>query len=126
MFFFESRQSIRVDCPVVNYLGKQVRVSGQTIFGNEGRQILDCFLVVGSRGVGRGQSARLDTFDGRFGNGVGVIPDVVLDPDTAFAHVVSPDLAAVLQVNDVGRGTHRCDRYEEETAGQQVGDTRAH
>ena len=70
-----------------------------------GRGRSDIGDLGGSSGTVNGRGATsVDALDGRFGDGVGVVAEVVLDAIfvLAFADLVGPDGASILEMNDVG------------------------
>ncbi len=101
-------EGIGIDLPVADDLFGHVRLVAERGrgWGNVGDIGID-----GGSGVNRGDATGLDVVDGRFRDGVGVFPEIVLDAVLGFANLVGPDGASILEMNDVGAGGQRRQKH---------------
>jgi hypothetical protein len=110
----DSRQSIEVHLAVMNDFGRKILVPGEAILGNERGQILRRSLAAGRRCECGSDSACFNAVHRGFQNLVRVFADFVLDVCAVFANVVGPNLAAVLEVDDIGKCANIRPRCQQE------------
>ena len=103
----QCKQRIRIDPAVLDNLANECRIVFQVIGRSKLGQLVRLLGACFRRSVPRRSSAGIDAIHERFRNRVGVVAEVVLDVGAGVPNVVSPDGAAVLEVNDFrGRAHH--------------------